>query len=92
MSCAITLPALLCFICSDVPKDFQLSVVFLHHLIMAKGSFPSKEHIAQVFSNVGVGNYDAFFSYVVPDVGQYIIPVSKIKTQQYIHLLRNFGG
>lgn len=44
---------------------------------MAKGSYPSKEHIAQVFSNVGVGDYDTFFSYVAPDVGQSIISISK---------------
>lgn len=32
---------------------------------------PSKEHIAQVFAHVGVGDYDTFFnSYVAPDVGK----------------------
>lgn len=35
------------------------------------GKYPTKEHIAQVFSHVGVGDYDTFFSYVAPDVGQY---------------------
>lgn len=39
---------------------------------MAVGTYPTKEHIAQVFSNVAVGQYDEFFSYVVPDVGKYI--------------------
>lgn len=69
MSCAFILPVLLCFICSDVPDDFQVSIDFSIRFVMAKGSYPSKEHIAQVFSNVGVGDYDAFFSYVVPNVG-----------------------
>lgn len=80
---------LLCYINPDVLNDFQVSFEISLRYVMAPVSYPTKEHIAQVFSHVGVGDYDAFFSYVVPDVGEYIFLVSKMKILHHISL-RNF--